>query len=147
MLGPLLASLVTAETSFAVQRLRRVVVSYAIAAIGLGVGAGFFVAAAYMAAANRWGDIEAALVFGAGFVLLSIVALLVHRIASSAKARRQAARRSADMKTLAGAAAIGLLPVLMRSGRAGLLAPLLAVAGYAIYNENRKRREDEEEEL
>lgn len=145
MLGPLLASLVSAETGFAIQRLRRVALSYAIAAIGLGVGAGFFVAAAYMAAARRWGDIEAALGFGALFILLAIFILVVHRVASGARARRQAVRRSADMKTLAGAAAIGLLPLLLRSPRAALLAPLLGALGYAIYNENRRR--DDEDDL
>ncbi len=140
-LGTLIASLATAEAGLALQRMKRAAAFYVIAALGLACGIGFFVGAAYIAAARRYGDVEAAIGFGFGFIAVAILVLLIHRFTSSRSARRVADRRSADTKTLAGAAAIAFLPILMRS-RAGLIAPLVAIAAYAIYNENRKPPRD-----
>ena len=54
-------------------------------------------------------------------------------------ARASAAAGAAfDLATIAGVAAVSVLPLLMKSGGLGLLAPLVALAAYAIYRENRK---------
>ena len=75
---------------------------------------------------------------GGGFIALAIVILLVHRLTAGLRVRRAADRRKADLTAVGVAAALAVLPSLLRS-RAGfgvLLAPAIALAAYAIYREN-----------
>ena len=134
----LLGSLATGETARIMRRMRVAVAVYALAAAAGLCGAGFLVGAAYIAAATRYGSFEAAFAFGVAFLALALLLLVVHRLVARRKARRDALYRSQEMKNYAGAAAVALLPALLRSrsGLVGLAAPLVAVAAYALYREN-----------
>ena len=148
MLGSLLASFASAETVYAIKRLRSTVTIYAIAVFALLCSAAFFLVAGFILLARSFGAVETAVALGLVFALVALVAVLAHRIAAKAAARRIAARRSGDVRTLAGTAAIALIPTIMRGGKIGLLAPLAAVAAYAIFQHTRRRNatlEDEEE--
>jgi undecaprenyl pyrophosphate phosphatase UppP len=140
MLARLLASFASGETVVAVRRLRRALVAYALAAMAALCGAGFFIGAFYIWLAERYGAIAAALWIGGGFVAIAVLVLVVHRSMVGRRARRAADRRKADLTAVGVAAALAVLPGLLRSkaGFGVLLAPVIALAAYAIYRENSK---------
>jgi hypothetical protein len=138
MLASLIGSLISGEAIKAARRARIAAIVYLVVAVLAAVGLGFLIGAGYIVAARRFGSLAAALGFGLGFVLAAAIVLAVHAI-GAARRRRRRDRLGAELATLAGAAAVTLVPVLLRS-RAGLLGPLIAVAAYAIYRENSKDR-------
>jgi len=148
MLATLIQSIAAGETSRAAKRVRRAAIDYLIAAICLGIGIGFLIAAAFIFVAERYGPLYTSLGFGFIFIALAGAALISHRLISSMQAKRRAEEaRAAQLTTLAGAAAFAILPTLLkgRGGLVQLLTPVLAMAAYAIYKENGERaREDED---
>jgi undecaprenyl pyrophosphate phosphatase UppP len=138
MLASLVASIASGQTVAAVKRARRAAIAYAIAALAFACGAGFLLAAFYIWAAQRYGAIEAALGIGGSFIVLAGIILIAHRIAASARARREAVQRKSDLAAVGVATALALLPGLFRGkARLGvLLGPVVALAAYAIYREN-----------
>lgn len=140
MLASLIASIASSETGYVIRRARGTVIAYMAAAL-LGLcGVGFLVGAAFVWAAQRYGTLEAAIGFGIGFLVLAAVILLVHRLASVARAREDKRRRRADLAALGTSAVLAALPTLLRSkgGIGAVLGPAVALAAYAIYRENRK---------
>lgn len=140
MLASLLAAFASGEASHAVRQMRRAAIAYLLVGIAVPVALGFLVAAAYVAAANRFGTINAALAFAGGFFLLAVLILVAYRIASRVRARSIARKRSSELTAIATAAALAALPTLLRGkgSLATFLAPAIAIAAYAIYRENRK---------
>lgn len=148
MLATLIQSIATGETSRAAQRVRRAAIDYLIAGVCLAIGLGFLIAAAFIFVSERYGPLYTSLGFAFIFIALAGAALIVHRLVGRVQAKRRAEEaRAAQLKTLAGAAAVAILPTLLK-GRGGvleILTPILAMAAYAIYKENGERaREDEE---
>ncbi|MCA0275654.1 MAG: hypothetical protein LCH86_06600 [Proteobacteria bacterium] len=140
MLASLIASIASSETGYVVRRARGAVIAYLAAAM-LGLcGLGFLVGAAFVWAARRYGTLEAAIGFGVGFLVLAVLILLVHRLATAARAREDRRRRRADLAALGTSAVLAALPTLLRSkgGIGAVLGPVVALAAYAIYRENRK---------
>lgn len=151
MLSSLVAAFVTGEAKGAALRARRAAIVYTFAAIVILTGVGFLVGAAYVAAARRFGTIEAALAFGFGFIVIGLLAVGIHALMNRSRKRDAAGRRNADMATIASVAAVSLLPTLLRApssllrgkaGLAGILGPALAVLAYGIYRENVKPDDD-----
>jgi len=145
LLASLLSGFASGETMAAVRRARTAAIVYALAALAALCGLGFLVGAAYIWAAARYGSLAAALGFGVGFLVVAGLVLLIHRLMSGARARREAKRRKTDMKAIGVTAALALLPTLLTKGglkgKGGLgviLAPAVALAAYAIYRENAK---------
>jgi hypothetical protein len=140
MLASLLAAFASGETHHLARQVRRAAIAYVLAGIAMLVALGFGIGAGYVAAADRYGTINAALAFAGGFFLLAVLILLVHRIASRLRARSIARKRSTELTTIAAAAALAALPTVLRGkgSLASLLAPVVAIAAYAIYRENRK---------
>jgi Na+-transporting methylmalonyl-CoA/oxaloacetate decarboxylase gamma subunit len=147
MLASLLAAFASGETQRLARQVRRAAIVYALVGIAATVAIGFLVAAAYMAAANRYGAINAALAFAGGFFLFAVLLLLVHWIMSRMRARAVARQRSSDLATIAAASALAALPTLVnkKGGIAALVAPALALTAYAIYRENRKAKPDDKD--
>lgn len=143
MIASLIAGLISGETLEAARRARRAAIAYALAGfLGL-FGLLFLVIAAYLAVAERYGAIETAIGFGIGFLVIAGVVLLIHRIAARRRIERDVSRRKSELMTVAATTAIAILPTLLR-GKGGpltLLAPVVAVLGYAIYSENAKGRD------
>ena len=140
MLTTLIAGLASGETMLAVRRARRAAIAYLLAALAGLCGLGFLVGALYIWVAARYGAMEAALAFGGGFFVLAILILVIHRLTAGARARRVAERRKYDLTAMGVAAALAVLPGLIR-GKAGfgaLIGPAIALAAYAIYRENTK---------
>ena len=136
MLASLIAGFASGEVMNAVRRAKSAAIAYLLAFAFALVGIGFLIAALFTWVARHFGTIEAAIGFGVAFFLIAMMILLLHAIASRSRARRTR-RQGVDLATVAGVAAVSVLPVLLKS-RAGLAAPLVALAAYAIYRENRK---------
>ncbi|RVA33102.1 hypothetical protein EN933_32060, partial [Mesorhizobium sp. M7A.F.Ca.US.001.01.1.1] len=97
MLATLISGLASGETVAAVHRARTAAIVYVIAMAAALCGLGFLVGAAYIWTAMRYGSLAAALGFGAGFLVLAGLILLIYRISAGSRARRRAQRRNADM--------------------------------------------------
>ncbi|MCO5059385.1 MAG: hypothetical protein M9905_16205 [Rhizobiaceae bacterium] len=137
MLARLIAVVVSGEVGFAARRLRRKAIVMAVAALMSLFGLMFLLVAGYLAAARRFGAVEAAIGFGVAFLVIGLVLLLVQKIMSGISRRRAAERRGAETKALMGAAALAVLPSLLsRGGLATVAVPAALLAAYAIYREN-----------
>lgn len=140
MLASLIAGLASGETAAAMRRARLAAIVYVLAGAAVLCGIGFLIAAAFIAAAARYGSIAAALGFGIGFLLLGMVILIVFLLSAGSRKAKREKRRKADMTAIGVTTALTVLPTLLR-GKAGLgalLAPAIAAAAYAIYKENTK---------
>ncbi len=146
MLGSLIAAFISGEASTMARRARRAMVAYFVAGLACLVGLGFLVGAGYIAASERFGSVEAAVGFGAGFLSLAGLVIGIHSLSSRGRRRKAADRRSVDIASIVAAATVSLLPSLLR-GRAGVAAvvwPVLAVLAYAIYRENTSPDEEDD---
>lgn len=127
------------------RRARTAAIVYVLAALAAFCGLGFLMGAAYIWVAGRYGSMSAALGFGIGFLAIAGFILLVYKISAGTRARRRAQRRNADIKAIGIAAALAVLPTLLK-GKGGLgvvLGPAIALAAYAIYRENTKPGADD----
>ncbi len=144
MLASLLAGLASGETAAALKRARLAAILYSLAALSGLCGVGFLVGAAYIWTARRHGFVEAAFGFGIGFLVLAGLLVLAFRLGAGTRRRRREKRLKADMTAIGISTALALLPALAR-GRGGLgvlLSPVVALAAYAIYQENARPRTD-----
>jgi hypothetical protein len=148
LLVSLISGFASGETAAAMRRARTAAIIYVLAMLAALCGLGFLVGAAYIWVAARYGSLAAALGFGAGFLIIAGLILLIHQLMSGARARREARRRNADMKMIGITAALAVLPALLK-GKAGLgliLGPAAALVAYAIYRENVKPDDPDEDE-
>ncbi|WP_246226250.1 hypothetical protein [Chelativorans xinjiangense] len=124
--------------SIAARRLRLIAMLYAAAALLGLVAVGFLVFAAYILASARWGNVAAAVGFGAAFAVLSLATVVTLRIWARQRARRLRQRQRANADMVAGKVVLTLLPALLArpGGVRALALPFMALAGYAIYQEN-----------
>ena len=145
MLASLIAAFASGETVAAVRRARTAAIFYGFAALAALCGLGFLLGAAYIWAADRYGSMAACLGFGAGFLVIAGLIMLIHKISAGSRVRRRTTRRDTDMKAIGITAALAVLPTLLR-GKGGLgviLGPAVALAAYAIYRENVKPGADD----
>ena len=141
MLATLITSVISGEAIHSLNRAKRGIAIYLIAGLLSLAGLGFLIGAAFIALARRIGHIEAALAFGVAFFLIAMLLILIHRVSARRTQKEAAERRKAEVKTLAGATAIALLPTLLSRGGLRLLAlPALGTAALAIYRENSGER-------
>ena len=105
MLASLIAAFASGEAMKIVHRAKVTAIAYLLAAIATLCGLGFLVGAGYIAASRRYGDMEAAIGFGVGFMLIALLILAVRSIAARSRARR-ARRRGVDLAAIAGVAAV-----------------------------------------
>lgn len=136
----ILETVATFSPARAIGRARSAAIAYGAASVLIVVGIGYLLSAAYIAAERQFGAIVASLGFGIILVLLGLILLVVYRAVSSVRARREEEKRREQLSDTLGAAAVTLLPALLRSkwGIAELLAPIVAAAVYSIYKENSK---------
>jgi hypothetical protein len=141
MLASLLAAIASGEALASVRRAKLAAIIYAIVLLLAALGLGFLILAGYLYAAAHYGTIEAAVGFGAAFLILSLFVLLVFKLTAGARARREAQRRKSELATVAAASALAILPALAsrKSGLGLVLAPLLAAVGYQILKENQRK--------
>lgn len=148
MLASLIAELAASETAFSLRRARRSALAYLAAGFAALCGLGFLVAAAFIWAARTYGDIEAAIGFGVGLLVLAGLILLLHRLLADVRSRSDRRRRRSELATLGIAAATAVVPPLLRSkgGIGALLGPVVAFVAYQIYRENRGPAADDDDD-
>lgn len=144
-MAQLLTLLFAGEASDMKQRLRTALISYMLGAFAVLMALVFFIVAAYIAAAFRWGAVQAAVGFAIGFLLLGLVVLGAYKIAVEARKREQQRRRAANATMAASASAMTMLPALL--GKKGIganvaLLVLAGVGGYAAYRQFEQRRKN-----
>lgn len=136
MLARLVAAVTAGEIGDFVGGLKRRIAFYVLAGVFGICGIGFFIAAGYIAAERRIGGFYAALWFGVGFFVLAILMFVIMRLVTAVRSRRARRRRGAEVRTLAGTAALALLPALLSRSPLLVLGPLAGLLGYGIYREN-----------
>lgn len=144
-MAQLLTLLLAGEASDMKQRLRTALISYILGAFAIMMALLFFVVAAYVAAAFRWGAVQAAIGFAIGFLLLGLVVLGAYKITVEARKREQQRRRAANATMAASASAMTMLPAML--GKKGIganvaLLVLAGVGGYAAYRQFEQRRKN-----
>lgn len=137
MLARLFATLATGEAGLIKQRVKTAAIAYAVALVAGVLAVVFLLVAGYLAAAVRWGAIDAAFWFGIGFTVLTALILIVYKIVAAAQRRAQRRKRAADASAMAGASAMAMLPAIVgkKGGTTVVLLGLAALAGYAAYRE------------
>lgn len=146
MWGTLLTGILNLEPSLIVRRVRNAAIAYLLALAALLCGVGFLIGAGYTHAAERYGSFHASLGFGVGFVILAVLIFGIYHIVSAVSERRRARERRAQQVSSLLAAALALLPTLLRSraGLAEVLAPVVALIAYMIYKENSGKPDGED---
>ena len=134
----MIAGLATGETVAVLRRAQRKAIAFALAGALVAIGAVFFLLAGFVQVARHVGIVEAALWFGAGFVVVGLVIILVHKVSERLRRETFRRQRNRDFTKAAIAAGIALAPALLRGrlGAVALVAPAVAAVAYAIYREN-----------
>lgn len=138
----LLTLLLAGEASDMKRRLRIALIVYAIGAFAAVMAFIFLMIAAYIAAAFRWGAVEAAIGFAIGFAVLAIVILGIYRITAEARRREQQRRRTENAAMAASASAAAAIPALLGKKGLGANLAILALAGlggFAAYRQFEQR--------
>ena len=129
-----LASLLGMEVDHITDRIKQaVLINVTMILLGL-LGAGFLLAAAYIATAQQIGAINAALIFAGVFLVLTLAVYLGSRIAEARRKRKIAERRrSSEAGAFMTTATLAALPVLLRSPLVRTLGlPAAALAAYLL---------------
>lgn len=129
-----LAALLGIEVESITARIRNTIIVNAVM-LGLAlIGAGFLLVAGFLALADLYGAIIAALILAGVFLLLALAVYLGTRIGEN-RHRRQVAdkRKSTETSAFVTTAALTALPVVLKSpmGRA-IAIPAAAIAAYLL---------------
>lgn len=148
MFARLFALLATGEAGLIRQRVKTAAIAYTVAFVAAVLAVVFLLVAGYLAAAVRWGAIDAAFWFGIGFAVLTGLVLIAYKIVAAAQRRAQRRKRAADASMLAGASAMAMLPAIAgkKGGTTAILLGLAALAGYAAYREFNRPGGDSDDE-
>jgi hypothetical protein len=143
LLAPL-AALLGIEVEAITERVRNTIIVNAVM-IGLALfGIGFLVVAGFLALAELYGAIYAALIFAAAFLVLALAVFLGTRIGESRRRRELAdKRRSSETGAFVTTAALTALPVLLKSPLLRTIGlPAAALAAYLLVRGGSDKNED-----
>jgi hypothetical protein len=139
-----LAALLGIEVESITARIRNTVIINAVM-LGLAlIGAVFLLVAGFLALADLYGGIFAALILAGVFLVLALAVYLGTRIGEN-RNRRQVAekRKSTETSAFVTTAALTALPVVLKSpmGRA-IALPAAAIAAYLLVRKNSEPKEE-----
>lgn len=129
-----LAALLGIEVEAITERVKGLVIANAVMVVFGLAGAGFLIAAGYIALSDALGPLYAALIFAAVFLLLALAVYLGMQIGAS-RHRREIAdkRRSSETSAFVTTAALTALPVLLKSPLVRTLGlPAAAIAAFML---------------
>jgi chromate transport protein ChrA len=147
LLAPLLTSVAAGEVGLVINRLKRSAVFAGIIAVLAIIGVIFLVVAAYIALAERYGEMHASLILAGSAFGLAIITYIVMNIVERAARNRQRERTKVDTSALLTVAALAAAPVVLRSRALMMLAvPLVAFGGLSLLTKpkRKKRRRPED---
>ena len=141
LLAPLLTSVAAGEVGLVINRLKRNAVFAGIIAVLAIVGVIFLVVAAYIALAERYGEMHASLILAGSAFGLAIITYIIMKIVERAARNRQSERAKVDASALLTVAALAAAPVVLRSRALMMLAvPLVAFAGLSLLTKPKKKK-------
>lgn len=143
LLGPL-AALLGIEIEAITDRVRTLMIVYAVIGTLTLTGLIFLLVAAYLALAGVIGPIYSALVIAVAMLVIAGIVLLAIRM-GEARRRREIAqrRRSSEAGAFATTAALTALPAVVRSPSLRLLAiPAVAAAAFVLVRNARKGKDE-----
>jgi chromate transport protein ChrA len=148
LLAPLLTSVAAGEVGLAINRLKRSAVFACVIAVLAAIGVIFLVVAAYIALAERYGEMQASLILAGSAFGLAIITYIVMKIVERAARNRQRERAKVDTSALLTVAALAAAPIVLRSRALMMLAvPLVALGGLSLLKKPKtktKRRRPED---
>ncbi|MBA8900004.1 hypothetical protein [Phyllobacterium sp. P30BS-XVII] len=144
LLAPLLSSAVSGELGSAVNRAKRRAIFLALIGILSVVGAIFLLVAGYIALAERFGELHAALILAGGAFVLALLAYIVMKISEMIARKRQRERSKVDKSTLLTIAALAAAPTVLKSrGLLMLAVPVIAFAGLSLLTKKKPSTNDD----
>ncbi|MGO4447806.1 hypothetical protein AB4Y96_02685 [Phyllobacterium sp. TAF24] len=144
LLAPLLSSAVSGELGSAVNRAKRRAIFLALIGILSVVGAVFLLVAGYIALAERFGELHAALILAGGAFVLALLAYIVMKISEIIARKRQRERSKVDKSTLLTIAALAAAPTVLKSrGLLMLAVPVIAFAGLSLLTKKKPSTNDD----
>ncbi|SDO70186.1 hypothetical protein [Phyllobacterium sp. OV277] len=144
LLAPLLSSAVSGELGSAVNRAKRRAIFLALIGILSVVGAIFLLVAGYIALAERFGELHAALILAGGAFVLALLAYIVMKISEIIARKRQRERSKVDKSTLLTIAALATAPTVLKSrGLLMLAVPVIAFAGLSLLTKKKPSTNDD----
>ena len=145
MIWGLISTLVMGEAGSYLARLKKVAGLYAAMAI-FGLGLLFsLLASLYIFLAQRYGALETALGFSAGWFVLVVVAWVLVIVARKPPRKEADDRLKRDIASIAGVAALsnaGLMIKQVKRRKSLLLVPVAAVGGWALWRSIETYRQD-----
>ena len=141
LLAPLLTSVAAGEVGLVINRLKRNAVFAGIIAVLAIIGVIFLVVAAYIALAERYGEMHASLILAGSAFGLAIITYIIMNIVERAARNRQSERAKVDTSALLTVAALAAAPVVLRSRALMMLAvPLVAFGGLSLLTKPKKKK-------
>jgi chromate transport protein ChrA len=141
LLAPLLTSVAAGEVGLAINRLKRSAVFACVIAVLAAIGVIFLVVAAYIALAERYGEMQASLILAGSAFGLAIITYIVMKIVERAARNRQRERAKVDTSALLTVAALAAAPIVLRSRALMMLAvPLVAFGGLSLLTKPKKKK-------
>jgi len=133
LLAPLLTSVAAGEVGLVINRVKRNAVFAGVIAVLAAIGVIFLVVAAYIALAERYGEMRASLTLAGSAFGLAIITYIIMKIAERAERKRQRERAKVDTSALLTVAALAAAPLVLRSRTLMMLAvPLVAFGGLSL---------------
>lgn len=148
LLIPLLTGTAAGEVGAAMHRTKSKVALLSVIAFFALAGTVFLLATVYLALARTFGDIHAALFIALGCFTLAIIGLIAIKIVDSKRRRQRIEQRQqVDGSAVLTAAALALLPELMKRPLIAAALPVVALAASAFLfdgkDKDKKRRRPE----
>lgn len=141
LLTPLLTSLAAGEVGLAINRAKRSAIFLSIIGVLGAIGVIFLAVAAYIALAERYGELRASLYLGGGAIGLAVVLFIIMKISEAIIRKRQRERAKVDSSALLTVAALAFAPMVLRSRALTMLAvPIIAFGGLSLLGKKQKRR-------
>ncbi|RCW80331.1 hypothetical protein C7476_11445 [Phyllobacterium bourgognense] len=141
LLAPLFTSVAAGEVGLVISRLKRNAIFSGVIAVLATIGVIFLVVAAYIALAERYGDMRASLILAGSAFGLAIITYIVMKFVERAARNRQRERAKVDTSALLTVAALAAAPVVLRSRALMLLAvPLVAFGGLSLLTKPKKKK-------
>ncbi|MBA8878075.1 hypothetical protein [Phyllobacterium myrsinacearum] len=139
LLAPLLSSAVSGEFGSAVKRAKRRAVFLSLIGILSVIGGIFLLVAGYIALAEHFGELHAALILAGGAFVLALLAYIIMKISEAIVRKRQRERSKVDTSTLLTIAALAAAPTVLKSrGLLMLAVPVVAFAGLSLLTKKKK---------
>ncbi|QND51022.1 hypothetical protein HB779_03295 [Phyllobacterium sp. 628] len=139
LLAPLLTSVASGEFGSAIGRAKRRAVFLVLIGIVSAIGLIFLLLAAYIALAERFGNLHAALILAGGAFAIALLAYIVMKISEMIVRKRERQRSKIDTSALLTIAALAAAPTVLKSrGLLMLAVPIVAFTGLSLLTKKNK---------